>query len=339
MRKLILFIAIAAGVLGLMAAVNWWVDPFAEIWKPAALADARASGCLISQELIGIRYFDFKLAVFHSRPTRTFVVGSSRVLKLASRPGERSFANLGYPGTAPETILKLLRALPATPTETMYIGVEAFWLNSAYVVPDTDPSAYTLAKYLTSRSAFSLSVSLLRDETYVRPPTRWRRVEVGSACTMGRAYPSINWRLDGSRVWSWELDPRHYPKTSAPPYTRDLGAWRNGYYDHWRSLDESRVNELAQALELARKRGWRVIGFAPPEPPRVLSVLDSDPRLAPEWRAYLRLMPRLFKRYGFAWVGLGVSCPAADFPDAFHSDAACSARLRDRLDEVARRLN
>ena len=51
-------------------------------------------------------------------------------------------------------------------------------------------------------------------------------------------------------------------------------------------------------------------------------------------------MPRLFAQEGFAWVGLwngaALGCGASDFPDAFHSDAACSARVRARLDAVSR---
>ncbi len=339
MRKLILFISIALAALTAIAALNWWVDPFGEIWKPGALADAQASGCLISQELIGVRYYTFKLAVFHDRPTRTFVVGSSRVLKIGSHPGESTFANLGYPGSAPETILKLFHALPAKPTQTVYMGVEAFWLNSHYTVPDTDPSDYKIAEYLISRSALWDSLTLANQVPYVRPPHRWRRTEVGNRCTIGRTYPSINWRLDGSRVWSWELDPKRFPKFSATSFTGDLAAWRNGYYADWRSLDASRVHLLEEALALARERGWRVIGFAAPEPAPMLRVLNTDPRVAPRWHAYLRLMPRLFARDGFAWVGLGVSCPTAQFPDAFHTDAVCSTRLRARLDEAARRLH
>ena len=154
MKRLILFFVVTAAVLACFAAVTWWVDPQGEIWKPQALATAKRDGCLISEELIGSRYYSFSLAVFHGRPTRTFVVGSSRVLKIASHPGERSFANLGYPGTAPSTILQLMHALPATPRQTVYIGVESFWFNRQYRVPDTNPSDYHLAEYLVSRSAF-----------------------------------------------------------------------------------------------------------------------------------------------------------------------------------------
>ena len=342
MRRLVVFVVVSLALLGGAAAFNWWVDPFAEVWKPGAVADARADGCLVSQELIGIRYYSFKLDVFAHRPTRTFVVGSSRVLEIASHPGERSFANLGYPGAAPETILKLFRALPPKPVQTVYVGVEAFWLNAHYMVPDTDPSAYHLAEYLLSRSAFTTAFKFVRQAHYILYD-RWHRTTIGRRCVIGRIYPSINWRLDGSRVWSWELDPRHFAKFHPAPFTGDLATWRNGYYADWHSLDVQRVRALEQALEVARARGWRVVGFAPPEPPGMLRVLDSDPRIALRWHAFLRLMPRLFSRYGFAWVpledGQRVPCRSNEFPDAFHTDRACSARVRKRLDEAARRLH
>jgi hypothetical protein len=338
MRRLVLFVVVAAALLAVVGTVTWWVDPFGEVWKPGAIADARADGCLVSQELIGVRYLSFKLDVFRHRPTRTFVVGSSRVLKLAARPGESSFSNLGYPGTAPETIRALFRALPAAPRQTVYIGVESFWFNENYVRPDTSPGMYTVARYLLSRSAFWDSVELARQAAYVRTH-RWRKTYVGAACTIGRTYPSINWRLDGSRVWSWELDPKRYPRFHETPYTGDLAAWRNGYYDNWTSIDRRRLRVLADALALARSRGWRVVGFEPPEPLRLLRVLNGDPRVAPRWHEVNRILPALFHRNGDAWIGRGVVCPDSQFPDAFHTDAACSARLRVRLDEAARRLH
>jgi hypothetical protein len=342
MRRLILFLSIALVLLAGVAAIDLWVDPYGDVWKPGAVADARKDGCLVSQELIGARYYSFKLDVFAHRPTRTFVVGSSRVLKIAAHPGEQSFANLGYPGSGPETILKLFRALPAKPVQTVYLGMEAFWLNHTYVLPETDPSEYRVLEYLLGRSVFEQSVSLSRQAHYIATH-RWRRTTVGGDCVIGRIYPSIAWRLDGSRVWSWELDPKRFPKFVITPYTGDLSTWRGGYFADWHSLDEGRLHALEQALALARARGWHVVGFAPPEPPRMLHVLDTDPRLAPRWHAFLRLMPRVFARYGFAWAstedGRRLGCLPSQFPDANHTDAACSLRVRDRLDETARRTH
>jgi hypothetical protein len=342
MSRLVLFLSVAVLLFAGVGGFDAWIDPAGILWKPSAVADARKDGCLVSQELIGIRYYDFKRDVFAHRPTRAFVVGSSRVLKIEPHPGESSFANLGYPGSAPSTILKLLRSLPAKPVQTVYLGVEAFWLNKRYVVPDTDPSDYRIVENLLSRRTLEDAVRFSRQHNYILTD-RWRRAVYGNACIIGRIYPSIAWALDGSRVWSWELDPVTFPKFHAAPFTGDLATWRNGYFDDWRTLDGGRLRSLEQVLALARERGWRVVGFAPPEPPHMLHVLETDPRVAPRWNEYLREMPRLFERYGFAWAdvvdGRKLGCKASQFPDAFHSDAACSALVRERLDEAARRLH
>jgi hypothetical protein len=326
------FALLALGLLAVVMAFDWWVDPYGDVWKPGAVADARKGNCLVSQELIGARYYSFKLDVFEQRPTRTFVVGSSRVLKIAAHKGEQSFANLGYPGSAPETILKLFRALPAKPAQTVYLGMEAFWLNHAYALPETDPSNYRVLEYLLGRSVFEQSVSLAAGALHRDPSLaahdRRRRVR-------DRAdHPSIAWRVDGSRVWSWELDPKRFPKFGVTPYTGDLSTWRNSYFADWRSLDKARLHALEQALALARDRGWHVVGFARREPPQMLHVLDTNPQVAPRWHAFLRLMPRVFARYGLLGLDRGWTAarlPPSQFPDAFHSDAACSLRVRDRL--------
>ena len=332
MRRLVLFLAVVGVLLAAAAAFDWWGDPFGEVWKPDVLAAARRDRCLVSEELIGSRYWSFKRDVFFHRPTRTFVVGSSRVLKLTG--GGPGFSNLGYPGTAPETVRRLFRSLPARPVQTVYLGVEAFWFNRRYALPTTDLSTYKELEYLLARSTFTHAVNLSTQSAQL-PWSRWRRDRLGPACVLDRFNPAIAWRLDGSRVWGWELDPQRFAKFGGGAFGGDLQAWRNGYYADWRRLDPGRVRALAQALALARGRGWRVVGFAPPEPPGALHVLGTDPRLAPLWRAYRRLMPALFGRYGFRWLdtvdGAKLGCRPADFPDRFDTDARCSARLFARL--------
>jgi hypothetical protein len=294
--------------------------------------------CLVSQELVGARYFSFKLDVFHRRPTTRFVVGSSRVLKIQSYPGERTFSNLGFPGSSPETILALFRALPAKPAQTVYLGVEAFWFNRRYTVPVYRPGAYDIAQYLLSRATFENAVRFVHQGHFILTH-RWRRSKVGRSCVIGRLYPSIAWKVDGSRVWSWELDPQTFPRFHPPPYSTDLATVRSGYYDAWTALDARRLQILDQALVLARQRGWRVVGFAPPEPAQYFRLLRADPRPAARWHEFLHVMPALFARRGFTWAGLwggrADGCRASDFPDGFHSDAACSAHVRARLDAAA----
>ena len=204
--------------------------------------------------------------------------------------------------------------------------MEAFWLNHAYALPETDPSNYRVLEYLLGRSVFEQSVSLSRQAHYIATH-RWRRTTVGGECVIGRIYPSIAWRVDGSRVWSWELDPKRFPKFGVTPYTGDLSTWRNGYFADWRSLDEARVHALDQALALARDRGWHVVGFAPPEPPQMLHVLETDPQVAPRWQRFsgrCRGSSRGTASRGPTLDGAALGCPRSDFPDGFHSDARCS---------------
>jgi hypothetical protein len=335
MRRLVVFLGITIVLLSASALWTWWVDPVGLVWKPDVLAAARKDGCLVSEELIGSRYYSFKRDVFFHRPTRKFVVGSSRVLKMAARPGESTFSNLGYPGSAPETILRLFRSLPARPEQTVDLGMEAFWLNSNYVLPQTDLSTYQVLEYLLARSSFHGDWFSVRHAPFLWTH-RFKRDTLGPDCVLDKFHPALAWKLDGSRVWGFELDPKHYARFHGGAFTGNLGTWRNGYYANWHGLDQERIHALEQALALARSRSWTVVGFTPPEPPGALRVLNTDPRVAPEWHAYLRPMPRLFERYGFRWVatedGAKLGCRPSDYPDLFHSDARCSALLRRALD-------
>jgi hypothetical protein len=330
MRRLVLFLALTIALLAGAAAFDWWVDPFGQVWKPDVLAAARQQHCLVSEELIGSRYWSFKRSVFFHRPTREFVVGSSRVLKMSDGP---HFSNLGYPGSAPETIVRLFESLPAKPAQTVLLGVEGFWFNERYTLPETDLSEYKVLEYLLARSTFTHAVNFAQNSTVLKH--RWRKLDFQGQCVLERFNESITWRLDGSRVWGWELDPAKYPKFGGGAFTGNLETWRNGYFADWTSLDASRVRALEQALRIAQSRHWTVIGFPPPEPPHMLHVLETDPRLAQQWNAYLHLMPQLFRRYGFTWAntvdGAKLGCARADFPDLFHTDARCSELLLHRL--------
>jgi hypothetical protein len=340
MGRLAAFLGTALVLLAALAAFNWWIDPFGEFWKPGAIDEARAARpqCLVSHEIIGGEYLPFKLDVFRSRPTRTFVIGSSRVLKIGSWPGERTFSNLGMPVISPEIVLKELRALPARP-ETMYLGVEAFWLNPNFKGFDVSPGFEQRARYVLSRSAFDESLRTVRRAPYVLVH-RWRKERVGPACVVGRSRPALAWRLDGSRVWSFELDPHTY-HPAIDPFTTDLSTLRTGIYDDWTELSPERVRVLEQVLALAHARGWRVVGFTPPDGKRYLRFFAANPVVGPRWRAFAQLMPKLFARYGYRWLDFrdarSIPCRQSDFVDGgYHTDAACSMRMRRRLDAAAR---
>jgi lysophospholipase L1-like esterase len=343
MGRLLVFLATAALVLSGIAVLNWWVDPFGDFWKPGAVAQASAHRpqCLVSHEVIGGAYLPFKLDVFRRQHTRTFVVGSSRVLKIGSWPGERTFANLGMPVVTPEIILRELRALPRdAPPQTMYLGTEAFWFNPSFHGFDVSPSLETKARYVLSRSAVEESLRVLRRAPYVLLH-RWRKEEVGHTCVIGRSRPALAWKLDGSRVWSFELEPGTYHPI-AEPFTSDLRVLRTGNYADWHTFSSRRVRILDEVLALARARGWRVVGFTPPDGTRYVHFFESDPRIAVRWREYGRLMPKLFRRYGFTWLDFRnprtIPCSDSDFVDGgYHTNGACSMRMRRRLDNVAKR--
>ena len=340
MARLVVFLGTALVLLAALATFNWWVDPFGEFWKPGAFEAARAARpqCLVSHELIGGQYLPFKLDVFRARPTETFVTGSSRVLKIGSWPGERTFANLGMPVMSPEIALRELRDLPPNRSETVYLGVEAWWLNENFTGFDVSPGLEQRARYVLSRSALDESLRIVRRAPYVLLH-RWRKEQVGSSCVIGRSRPALAWRLDGSRVWSFELEPGTY-HPAIDPFTTDLSKLRTGNYDNWTRLSPERIRVLEQVLSLARARGWHVVGFTPPDGERYLRFFNANRVIGPRWRAFARLMPKLFHQYGYRWLDFrdarALGCKQSDFVDGgYHTNAACSMRMRSRLDAAA----
>jgi hypothetical protein len=340
MRRLLLFLGTIAVLLGAVAGVDRWVDPSGIFFEPGALRAALASDppCLVSHELVGASYYPFKEQVFRSRPTTTFVVGSSRVLRIRSQPGERSFSNLGFPGIGPEILPPLFRDLAGGRKQTVYLGVEFFWFNPSYEVVDYRPSFRTKAENVLGRPTFRATVDTIRAAPYVLLH-RWRREQVGSRCVVGRNEPGIAWAVDGSRVYSFELVPNGYrPPTQV--FDTDLQTLRAGYYRDWYAFDDERVRQLDEALAIAERAGWKVVGFAPPDPTRYVRLFSTAPRTAAYWARWKRLMPRLFARHGFKWLDLSdvssVPCAQDAFVDAgYHTTAACSDRIRADLDRAA----
>jgi hypothetical protein len=339
MRRLAVFFFVAIALLTVEATLNWRVDPFGRFWSPSGLDEAIRSKCLLSQELVGNTYAEYKLAVFNSRPTHVFVIGSSRTVKISARPGEQTFTNMGMPNTTPASLLRVLRAIPRdAPRQTVYLGVEAFWFNPAF--RGAAPNAwYDKLKYLVSANTLRATVRSLRRSPW-ELTRKWRRGAVDRRCIIGKTDLGQAWRLDGSRLYGYELGP--HPQDPPPvPFTPDLAAIDFGYYAGFDSLSKQRLDELAQALDLARARGWRVVGFTLPNPTRTLAYLKSNRTVGPRWRAFSRLMPAMFHRRGFEWLDLSdvrsVPCGQTAFADGnFHPDAVCSTAIRNRLDAAAR---
>jgi lysophospholipase L1-like esterase len=124
------------------------------------------------------------------------------------------------------------------------------------------------------------------------------------------------------------------------PFTTDLHVLRTGNYADFTELSPRRLRILGEVLALARARGWRVVGFTPPDGSRYVRFFESHPVVGPRWREFGRLMPRLFRRYGFRWLDFrnaaAIPCTDADFVDGgYHTNAACSMRMRARLDAAA----
>jgi hypothetical protein len=351
MRLVALFLVIATVPAIAVAAVNYRVDPLAEFYGGGPLAAALDSSptCLVANEVIGgAGYMKFKQDIFRRRRPRTAVIGSSRVLKIASHPGERDFANLGMPQMGTRPLLQLLRAIdrmqPRGRPLTLYLGIDFFWFNpnapKELIDPPFDQSFFEKTAYLLSRDNLRRSVDLLRES---RPLALdgFRRERIGSECIIDRGTPDVAWRVDGSRMFDFELGlPRERPE----PYTTDLTKLRTGLYGHWDGFAWSRLRQLRQALDLARSRGWRVVGFAPPDGDRYVHLFATDPMTAGPWRTFARIVPAAFRRQGYPFLDFrrieSIPCPETDFVDnGYHTDARCSARMRTRLDGAARALS
>jgi hypothetical protein len=340
MRLLAIFLVVATVLLCVEAALDWWVDPFGSFAKPGAIDAAHRSGCLLSQELVGNTYPEYKLALFRRRHTRTFVIGSSRTLKISARHGESTFTNMGIPNVTPATLLRVVRSIgDDVPRQTMYVGVEEFWFNPSFTGAPPNGWSQKL-RYLVSANTFRHTARQLRRapwELY----ERWHRVEVGRRCVIGRTDVSIAWRQDGSRLYGYELAPRLY-HPQAPAFTADLSQLDFGFFGGFHSLARGRLQDLAAMLDVARSRHWRVVGFVPPSPTRFARYLASASPAGPPIRALSRLLPSLFHSRGFAWLDLSdvrsVPCAQSAFADGgFHPDAACSDSIRRRLDAAVRR--
>jgi hypothetical protein len=350
-RRLLLFIGLVAALLGTGAIATWRVDPFSQFYDPAVIAAAEDSPrpCLISNGVVGPNgWLPFKFDLFRRRVARTVVLGSSRVLKIASHPGERDFVNLGIPGTGIDTVKGIFERLRAQHHGrlTVYLGVELFWFNHTY--SSTVPLRVSFLddlRYLLDRQNVQTSLRVLR----ARPGRlihRWHISHVGGRCVVDLPDSPVRsgnvdaWEVDGSFQYRFEL------VSTAPPaageYVQDLVTFQSPYYRDWNGLDRKRIETLADALAFARRVGWNVVGFAPPYSRRYRTRLVTAPQTAPEWSAFGKAIIPLFGRYGFSFLDLrdvaSIPCANTDFVDeGVHPNATCAERLRRRLDAAALR--
>src|SRR5437660_2841655 len=307
MRLLALFVAIVGVLSAAVAVLDRRVDPRPEFFDGAPIAAAERSGCLVSEDLIGgANYVRFKEDLFRLRGARVVVLGSSRVLKIASHPGERTFANLGLPETSPRVLLDMFRFLARSTRRplTVYLGMEFFWFNPGappiLLHPGFHPTFFQQVGYLLSRSTLHGSITLIRRSRQAAFH-RYRVDEVAGRCVYDRLSPGIAWRPDGSRLYSFEL----VPGTARPPvnrYSGDLNTLHAGYYGHWHGFAWNRLLDVAAAMDLARSRGWNVVGFAPPDSSRYVHLFATA--LRGPWQTYFRVVPQLFRSRGFKFLDL-----------------------------------
>jgi hypothetical protein len=348
MRRTLVFLGVLFAVLLAVMAFDRVVDPanFFYDGTPLRVAESSRPQCLVSDDLVGsVQWLRFKEQLFQLRRPRTVVVGSSRVLKIGEHPGEARFANLGLPQTSPKTVLDLFRLIAREAPGrklTVYLGVELFWFNpSSFGIahPPFDVSLRQRLEYLLSRVTFEDAVRLARSSPRVAFH-RWRREQTNGYCILDRQSASIAWKPDGTRLYDFELHPggAHPPSNGSPS---DLIHFRGGIFGSWHSFDRARLAQLEEALALAHAKGWRVVGFSPPDSTRYARFLEASPAVGPFWHTFFRTVPAAFRREGFSFLDLHdvrlVPCRQTDFvDDGYHVNARCAARIRARLDAAAR---
>ncbi len=350
MRRLLAFLGIVAALVGLAALATWWVDPDGRFYSRSALAaaDAASPPCLVSDELVGTQgWLSFKLDVVRRRQPETVVLGTSRVLEIGARPGERAFANAGMPGFGTPSLVPMLRRLHAEAPglKTVYIGADLFWFNHSWLDDVSFGSGpYGTVGYLLGKQNVRDSLrDLARSAgSYGR---RFTTGTIGDRCLLDRRGAVLAgrrnaWEVDGSFRYERELLP-----ASARPvpddYTRDLVQFAGPYYTDWASIDARRLRELRAALRLARSYGWNVVGFTAPYSSRYVQRLATAPQTAQRWREFGAILPTVFEQAGYTYLDLrdvrDVPCGEVDFvDDGWHPSRACAARVRDRLDAAAR---
>jgi hypothetical protein len=290
LRPLLLVAVVVVAVGGIVLALDRVIDPRNEFYSGAPLTAALKSGCLIGDDVVrGRSYAAFKQDLFRRRRPAAALLGSTRVLPFGPSGRETTFLNLGFPGFDATSLLRVLSGLSTRKRLTLYVATELSWFDPAADAPAPERSFTSRARYLLSPSTLKSSFDLLRRSTTLAFDG-WQSDVWRGRCVVDRGRPSPNWTLDGTRT---DLAP--FPR-------RQTGfAWQQ-------------LTALDDALALARRRGWPVVGFSPPEATRASQAL---------WRTYRRELPALFAKHGFRWL------------DRSDARAVSWPRLRVKLDEAA----
>jgi hypothetical protein len=346
------FAAFLVGVLaalGSIGGLDWWVDPFGDRYQPGILTAALAhrDPCFVSWEVVGeTTWPEFKLDLARRRGARVVVVGTSRVAKIGAWPGERGFANLGVPGTGPESLRPLFMELHRRLRSplTVYIGTDAFWFGNRWRTRASfGHSDISRLKNLLSGETFSLTLKTLwRAPGVIRHPQALRQWEVDQSplgCVVDRGNSvargaSNAWGPDGTLYFQYEMTKHPSPTKGT------LVALYHQFYVGGK-MDAGHLHALVDALALARRYGWTVVGFHAPIARAGVAELERDPRTAGLWHDFQARIGKVYASYGFRYLDLTdpASVPCADdafsFHDEGHPDVPCGRAIRRRLDRAA----
>jgi hypothetical protein len=349
MARVVTFLAAVAAVLGGVALLNWWVDPYLDRYDSAPLAAALAQPkpCFLAWDTFSSRAWEpLKLDLFRRRDARVVVVGTSRAAKIESHPGERGFANLLIPGTGPETLDQLFRRLHSEGHGplTVYLTVEPFWFGLGWQTQVFFTHSYLReARYLLSAQTLTATLRELRNAPgAIRHPRAlrpWAIYRGHGVCVVDRGNSVLAGAVE---AWAPDGGLRYNDEVNGAPEPHAVSLVELQYRDFLgKALDPERVAALEESLATARRYGWRVVGVSLPLSTHWRLRLEREAPTTRVITAYQREMPGIFARHGFRFLDLTdvrkVPCGEHAFShdDSGHPNIACGRKIRRLLDEAA----
>jgi hypothetical protein len=254
-RRILLVFGMIAAIVAAVAAFNGLVDPEDEFYSGEALSAALASNCLLAYDVASSSYPELKQDLFRRKHPPRVVLSSDG----AARPG----LELGYPGFAPADVLTMLRfltrAVPDGDKLRVAVVTRPAWFDARAPDGASDETELSKLGYLVSPSTFGSSLDLMR-RSRTLAFTGWQKERIGRRCVVDRGSPTPAFRLDGT----FDAPEPHAVSSEF--------AWE-------------RLTPVDDALELAKRRGWRVAG---------LSTLPGS-------EVYRRELKALFAKHGYRW--------------------------------------